>query len=402
MLSLVAKLLARRPGATAPANRPRNSSFRPAVEALEGRDCPAALAAPGIVLLDPAGPTQVNLTWDDVADETGYRVYRWNGTEAVQVATVGANETSATVTGLQPGQAQWFRVEAYNDVDTPGLSPWQAVTLPTEPITAPTGLSATSVGPRQLTLTWGDATGETGYRVYLWDGSQPKLIGTLAADTTSFAVSGLAPDVTYHFYVEAFNASNVAMTDWKAVRTLREPITAPANLTAVAASGTQINLKWGSATGETGYRVYRWDGSKSVLIATLGANATGFAVKNLKPGTTYWFHVQAFNRSNFAITAWKSATTPAPAKLKAPTGLTARRYSSTAVDLKWNATSRAAGYRVYQWTGTSWRLVRTLSASTTRTVVGGLAARKSYFFLIQAFTLNNAEAAGSAVGYYHY
>jgi hypothetical protein len=88
---------------------------------------------------------------------------------------------------------------------------------------------------------------------------------------------------------------------------------APSNLTAIAASSTQINLAWtDNANNETGQTIERsTNGTTFTLIATVGANVTSYASTGLKKNTKYYFRVRATNSagdSGYSNTA--SATTP--------------------------------------------------------------------------------------------
>src|SRR5262249_15582446 len=60
--------------------------------------------------------SQINLAWTDNAnDETGFRIYRsTDNLNFSQIATVGANVTSYSNTGLAGGVTYYYRVSAYN------------------------------------------------------------------------------------------------------------------------------------------------------------------------------------------------------------------------------------------------------------------------------------------------
>jgi subtilisin family serine protease len=75
------------------------------------------------------------------------------------------------------------------------------------------------------------------------------------------------------------------------------PPAAPSNLTAEAVSSSQINLAWtDNANNETGFKIYRKTGSDPYsVIATVGANATGYQNTGLAASTTYTYKVAAFN-----------------------------------------------------------------------------------------------------------
>ena len=89
---------------------------------------------------------------------------------------------------------------------------------------------------------------------------------------------------------------NATIADGQATGIIRNddqpPPATPTNLTATAASSSQINLAWtDNATNETGYYVER-DGTR---IATLGANVSSYSDTGRAAGTTYNYRVQAYN-----------------------------------------------------------------------------------------------------------
>jgi Fibronectin type III domain len=76
-----------------------------------------------------------------------------------------------------------------------------------------------------------------------------------------------------------------------------QPPTAPGALTAVASSGSQINLMWTAASdnvGVTGYLVERCQGAGCTAFAQIAAvNGTSFSDTGLLPNTTYGYRVRA-------------------------------------------------------------------------------------------------------------
>ncbi len=83
-----------------------SATFSTAAHAAPGR--PAGLQAL------PAGENEVNLTWEDTADnETGFHVFaRPHGGTFVNIGSVGANQEGALVQGLSSGLLYDFRVRA--------------------------------------------------------------------------------------------------------------------------------------------------------------------------------------------------------------------------------------------------------------------------------------------------
>ena len=78
---------------------------------------------------------------------------------------------------------------------------------------------------------------------------------------------------------------------------------APSGLSATALSSSSIRVAWtDNASNETGFTVWRWNGSAWVQIATVGSNVTSYTITGLAASTTYYFTVGAVNSvgSNFA------------------------------------------------------------------------------------------------------
>jgi hypothetical protein len=70
---------------------------------------PAALTATAV------SSTQVRLAWADrSADEQGFKIEYWNGSAYVQIGTLAAGSTTATITGTVSRRTYYFRVRAYN------------------------------------------------------------------------------------------------------------------------------------------------------------------------------------------------------------------------------------------------------------------------------------------------
>ena len=374
----------------------RAMTYQPRFEVLESREL-LAVAAPSVQLA-ALSHTQVKLTWTNVANEFGYRVFRWDGAKAVLVSQVAANVVTFTANNLQPNQTQWFSVEAFDNAST-ARSGWATIMTPPHPLTLPTNLRVGNATPSQLSLSWTDATGETGYRVFGWDGVRAVRLATLGANVTSYVVPNLAAGSTYYFYVQSFNATNTKSTDWVTGQTTAVSISAPTNLRVNTPTASSLKLLWNDATGETGYRVYRWNGVTGVapvVVATLSANVTGYQAAGLLPGKTYWFYVQAFNATNSANSAWAQGLTSAALPLQAPTQLTVQANGSSSVRLTWTEPARAVGYRVFVWTDNYWKAVSTIAAGTHQATVNDLESYHTHWFMIEAFTDNFAEVSYSS------
>jgi len=86
---------------------------------------PQALpAAPTSLTATPVSRSQINLTWaDNSSNETGFKIERsTNNRTFTQIATVGANATSYSNTGLSRSTTYYYRVRATNTAGNSGYS----------------------------------------------------------------------------------------------------------------------------------------------------------------------------------------------------------------------------------------------------------------------------------------
>jgi len=91
------------------------------------------------------------------------------------------------------------------------------------------------------------------------------------------------------------------------------------------------------------------------------------------------------------LVVWTAGTTPPASAPPAPTNFSGVAASSTQVNLSWGASAGAAGYRLYQVSGTTATLIGTFAATATSATVTGLTAGTAYTFRLDAY-----NAAGTA------
>lgn len=286
---------------------PYNASGDAAVSVVATRR--TLLNAPVGLTATAASTSTMNLAWTDSSNETGYVIERsLNGVTWYTIASVAADVTSHSNTGLSAGTSYSYRVRAGNAGGNSAASgSATAVTIP-----AAVNVVASAASPTQINLAWTNVSGETGYRVERsLDGSTWSTIVTRGANVISYYNTGLSADTLYWFRVTPFNAAGDAASTTVQKRTL---LTAPTNLAATAGSATSITLTWDNSTGETGYKLERFNGRTWSLLARLTANTTTYTNTGLLPGRVYYYRLRASNASGDSpVSATAQATTPASA-----------------------------------------------------------------------------------------
>ncbi|HXG67965.1 MAG TPA: fibronectin type III domain-containing protein [Blastocatellia bacterium] len=176
------------------------------------------------------------------------------------------------------------------------------------------------------------------------------------------------------------------------------PPAAPTGLTAAAAASSQINLAWAdNASNEDGFKVERsTDGTNFTQIATVGANATGFANTGLSANTTYYYRVRAYNAAgNSAYSDIASATTPQPPPV-APTGLTAAAVSSSRINLTWaDNSNNESGFKIERCAGsscTNFAQIAQVGAGVRSFSDTGLRRNTTYRYRVRAYNTGGNSA----------
>lgn len=178
-------------------------------------------AAPSNLVATAAGASAINLSWtDNAANETGFVLERSlsAGSGFTTVATLPANTTTYSDSGLSSSTTYYYRVRASN---VAGNSAWSNVASATTaavvatPPNAPSDLVATATGCNAIQLNWSDnATNETGF--VLERSLSPRrgfvAIAMLPANTTFYTNTGLNPSATYYYRLQASNT--VGSSEW--------------------------------------------------------------------------------------------------------------------------------------------------------------------------------------------
>lgn len=264
---------------------------------------------------------------------------------------------------------------------------------------APSGLAGNAPSSSQINLTWVDnSTDEDGFKIERFDGSTWTQVATVSANSTSWQDTGRTASTTYSYRVQAFNgAGNSSYSNTASATTLASAPAAPSNLSAAAASSSQINITWtDNSANETGFKIERYDGTTWTQVATVGSNVTNWQDTGRTAATTYSYRVRAYNSvgdSAFSNTA--SATTQSASTPNAPSGLTGtpKDKPSTRVNLSWtDQATNESGFRIYRSTdGLNWSQVGQAGTNATTFADTTVARGSTYRYKIQAFnTIGNS------------
>ncbi len=157
--------------------------------------------------------SQINLSWADQANETGYTLQRDTSSAFGSPTAVDlpANSTSYSSTGLSPSTTYYYRLRANGAGGT--TSAWSTTAsattqaTPPPPLTTPS-VTANATSTSQINLSWADQINETGYTLQRDTSSgfgSPTAVD-LPANSTSYSSTGLSPSTTYYYRLRANGA----------------------------------------------------------------------------------------------------------------------------------------------------------------------------------------------------
>lgn len=346
-----------------------------------------------------AGSNQITLSWNAVAGATSYKVNRSSTSGSSYNLVSSPTTTSFVDTGPQNGSTRYYVIAA---VDGTGTGPNSLEVSATPILPAPSNLAVTTIGARQVALSWSPVPGvkTTGsYQVYRATASGGPYASVASINnTTIYTDTGLTTGTTYYYVVRAFdnNVGSVNSNQVSAVPALLPPT----NLVATA-QNQQVTLAWNSVFGNEGYRVLRATatGGPYTVIDPSTPNNTNYVNNNLTNGTTYYYVVETLSNGNPSANSNEASAKPIPPP-SPPTGLVTTSGNGR-VDISWTATATATSYQIdVSSLNSSFSTYSTFASTPNNFAVGG-ANGTTYYFRVRAInnsgmSSNSATVAGAA------
>ncbi|WP_409273948.1 OmpL47-type beta-barrel domain-containing protein [Neobacillus sp. SCS-31] len=256
----------------------------------------------------------------------------------------------------------------------------------------PSNLAYQSITPDDGRLTWNTVFGATGYKVYEIKDGQIIPLGTTTS--TSYSLND-QPEGVYRYVVSTVTTEGESGPSAPvSVEIVYPNMAAPAKVTSAIRNGNDISLSWEASQYATSYNVYRIDeaGEKKLLTAT---SSRSYTLAKAEEGN-YVFVVSAFhNLYGESPTSDPVNVDLAYPIMEAPANLSFSVSNGTDVTLKWQASSYAVNYRVYEVLDGQKQLVNTVTntSNTLKNVPSG-----EHTYLVHSYSDRFGESAeGSQV-----
>lgn len=241
------------------------------------------------------------------------------------------------------------------------------------------------------TFAWNGAPDATGYEVY--QGTSPsdphkKKIGD--TKDTYFTNSNKSTGTMYKYMVRAYSDASGKRVygDYSEVFTT---CTLPANISKISASarGTSVTISWDKVSKATDYIVEHYVNGAWKQVGT--TSSLSYKVNGITQNGVNMFRVKA--RRNYSGVYYNGGYTYVNAEVtdipSTVTGVRSTSNTSTSNTITWNASTKADGYEIYQWIGTtdSYKLIGT--TTSTKFTNSKKSSGTMYRYKVRAF--NNVD-----------
>lgn len=214
---------------------------------------------------------------------------------------------------------------------------------------------------------WNGAPDATGYEVYQGTSpSDPKKKKIGDTKNTYFTNSNKSTGTMYKYMVRAYSDASGKRVygDYSEVFTT---CTLPANISKISASarGTSVTISWDKVSKATDYIVEHYVNGAWKQVGT--TSSLSYKVNGITQNGVNKFRVKA--RRNYSGVYYNGGYTYVNAEVtdipSTVTGVRSTSNTSTSNTITWNASTKAEGYEIYQWIGTtdSYKLIGTTTST---------------------------------------
>ncbi|SFB25255.1 MULTISPECIES: hypothetical protein, partial [unclassified Bacillus (in: firmicutes)] len=301
----------------------------------------------------------ISLSWNSVPYANSYKVYKLvDGKPVLQSIVYGTN---VTYTNQPEGN---FTYLVYSVSTLLGESPEGSeiqVNLTHPKMEKPNDLTSKIQNGNDVALTWATVPFANEYKIYeLIDGQE---IIKATSSTTNKIITNVS-EGNHIYIVRSFNARFGQSVEGSQVSTnVVYPIMqTPDNLTKSIVSGNDIRLSWNTVPFATSYKIYQIIDNQRVLKMTV---STPYHVFTNMPEGDYSFEVYSYSdRFGESLKGNAMSHTLVFPVMQAPKNLAQSIFNGNDIQLRWDASTYATGYKIYQVKDGIREFVRTVTGTS--------------------------------------
>ncbi len=237
--------------------------------------------------------SSITLMWDLIPTAIRYEIYSYD--EFTGTYILASSSFTNTITFNYPAASihkfKICAVESIAGVEQKGefSEEFVAATAPE----AVTGLNVIGTAPTQVTLSWNQVTGATGYLIFRAKENSTEFTLCGSTSSLSYIDGGLTSGKGYQYKVCAYTYSDKFYGEYSFVI---DTSTTPAKMNMKYKMGEEkVRLTYTKVTGASYYDIYIGDeiSGFSLLTSRIASYKNNFIVDSLMTGQTYQFYVVA-------------------------------------------------------------------------------------------------------------
>lgn len=273
------------------------------------------------------------------------------------------------------------------------------------------GLGFNSIQSKSSTtmdLKWTPVVGVTGYCLYrsLSSGSGFKKVATISpATVTSWTDTGLEPDKVYYYKIRTYTKSN-SKTKYGAYSSVASGVTMakPVISSIKSKNSKELEISWSTVNNAANYEIYRATkkaGSYTQIATVAGINRVNYTDVKIKSGKQYYYKIRSIGQVD-NTTVYSDYSDPVAARTATiPSNVSVKSQETNTLRISWTADKNVAGYiikRAESANGKYKKIATVKGGSENYYDDGTVKAKKTYYYMIQSYNLNNKVKGYSGYG----
>ncbi len=259
------------------------------------------------VAVSSVGSNKVVLTWDEVDDVTGYKIYRYNKYFDRYFCVGRTRQLRFTDRIVASSSTYDYKVRGYkSNIAADSYGPFSDIVSGTTTPSRVRNLTVDYLSDSSANISWAACRGAAGYTVYVYDKNADDYVSHATTQANTYTFTNLTSGTEYSVKVAAYHEISGVSYGYKSkaisfTTAISEEtsayINAPQNFTATT-DNVVVNLSWDKNTSATGYEIYRYnrvDNVWNLLTVTTEASC----VDNSVSGTDiFTYRARAYVEEN--------------------------------------------------------------------------------------------------------